>query len=204
MGDRKRGLLYRHVNLRRAVLMGIAVCACAVMTYTVHVLRSRTLVIKLHNSEERFVEEALHEIVLVPEKLAPPTETAEVPIEQRCEKLLKAQGRRCTGSRNAAKMSKKEEAETLHKKDFAVEEEEGGEGEERKEDGEGSLGDRVNAANAVLGRFELPAKEIWPARRREWREDEKIQRVSHLLDVNALYRRNIDLMHVVSYPGSCY
>ena len=213
MADRVRRLLYKHVHFRQAVLIVIALCACAVMTYTVHVLRSRTLVIKLHNSEETFVEEALHQIVLVPEKLAPrSSETPEeIPTEQRCESLFKAKGRHCTRGRNTGKVPSMQESKILNSKDLALEEEEedgggvgGGGREERREDGEGSLGGRVGTEEDFgLGGFELPVKEIWPARRRDWRNDVEIQRVSRVLAVNALYRRNVDLMRVVSSVTRC-
>ncbi|XP_070195975.1 uncharacterized protein [Littorina saxatilis] len=87
MIEAPRRLLPRRPYLRYALLLGLTLCACALMTHTLNALTSPKLVLKLHSSEERFMEEALHEIILVPEKLAP-SKPEEPSLEDQCRDLV--------------------------------------------------------------------------------------------------------------------
>ena len=180
-------LLPAHLHLRQLLVLVVLVLAfCLLTAYLAlpHVLDSRRpLVVKLHSSEQRFIEEALHEILLVPDKLesaaegddaasAAADDDDEASLEEKCQKLSKGKCSECVKGRRGGRRGDDEREEVKVKDDTAKV--------------------KINR-----GHLEQPVQEVWPARRREWLEDEGMERMRRLLKANSLFQRNVHIMRLV-------
>ncbi|XP_076449099.1 carbohydrate sulfotransferase 15-like [Babylonia areolata] len=155
--------LIQKMKIRRLMTLfltsALTVSILLIVTFTLHAAAAASqrssgtaVVIKLHNSEQRFVEEALHGIVLVPKKLAP-TKSPAVALKEMCAKLNKGKCRNCNNSSSSSSSSSRNKAEVKAE---------------------------VPAGGQSL--LELPRpKDVWAARRREWREEEGMQKVRQKL-----------------------